>query len=929
MKLPRPPAALAAGLALIALAACTRDGPDALMASARDYMARSDYSAASIQARNAVKAQPDSAEARLLLGKALLKANDPVAAENELRRALELGGSRDEVLPLLAQAMLGSGRAEAFVREFADKPPAAGAARANFETALGDAYAVLRRRDEAVRAYRDALATDPGHAGARLGLAQLDAQAGQLDSALRETEAVIAADPKNAKAYALKSDILLAKRDAAGAKRALEQAVQADAAYLPARYALVSTLIDEGAYDAARDQLAAVQKISSDDIRLYYFQSALAFRTGDLGTARDKVGQILKAAPDHVPSLVLAAKIALQTEQFASAEANLRRALAQAPDHPEARRLLAASYLRSGQAAKARQELQPLLAAREVPDAHLLILAGEASLAGGDIKQATAFYQQAAAKAPKTEAAAAHTRLGQIAMATGRHDEGVRELESAASIDPAFRETDLALISTYLRNGETDKALAAARALEKKNPKDPMSHQLLGVVYLAKRDTSSARASFERALSINPGHVPAARALAELDVADKKCRRRTQTLRGDDREGPAQRHAASRARRASAADWREARRCRANAEERGGRGSLVDRRAPCADLRAGAVRRHARRAIGGAGGECGPSRPGSGAADARHPAVGSRRPAAVARDAAQAGAGATRRAGGPLQRVAAVQAGKKQYDRAAETLRLAKEVAPGDLTVSRDLIVLYLTAGRPDDALKEARAVQTGSPRNAAGWLLESQVHETQRRFDESEKALRQGLKVEPDSGLIAARLHGAMVAGGKDADADGFVRKWIADHPKDTVLRTAAGRSRTGGEELQDGGRALPGGAGGGSEQRHCTQQPRVDRRADQRSESAAVRGARGEAGAGQCGGARHDGIAAGRQGRGAARCGLPGTCGRGSRRIARDIRLNYAKGLMRAGQKDVARRELEALQAAPNDFQGKSEVTALLNVL
>ena len=97
-------------------------------------------------------------------------------------------------------------------------------------------------------------------------------------------------------------------------------------------------------------------------------------------------------------------------------------------------------------------------------DANVLLLAGEASLASGDMKQATAYYQQVAAKGQKSEAAAAHTRLGQIAMATGRQDDGVRELESAAAVDPAFRETDLAMISSYLRSGELDKALGAARA---------------------------------------------------------------------------------------------------------------------------------------------------------------------------------------------------------------------------------------------------------------------------------------------------------------------------------------------------------------------------------------------------------------------------------------------------------------------------------
>jgi thioredoxin-like negative regulator of GroEL len=38
-------------------------------------------------------------------------------------------------------------------------------------------------------------------------------------------------------------------------------------------------------------------------------------------------------------------------------------------------------------------------------------------------------------------------------------------------------------------------------------------------------------------------------------------------------------------------------------------------------------------------------------------------------------------------------------------------------------------------------------------------------------------------------------------------------------------------------------------------------------------------------------------------------------------DIRLNYAKGLASAGQKDAARKELEALAASPNESPAKTK--------
>jgi Tfp pilus assembly protein PilF len=46
-------------------------------------------------------------------------------------------------------------------------------------------------------------------------------------------------------------------------------------------------------------------------------------------------------------------------------------------------------------------------------------------------------------------------------------------------------------------------------------------------------------------------------------------------------------------------------------------------------------------------------------------------------------------------------------------------------------------------------------------------------------------------------------------------------------------------------------------------------------------------------------------------------------------EIRINYAKALAQAGQRDLARKELEALQAVPEDFPGKSDIPAMLKAL
>jgi predicted Zn-dependent protease len=47
------------------------------------------------------------------------------------------------------------------------------------------------------------------------------------------------------------------------------------------------------------------------------------------------------------------------------------------------------------------------------------------------------------------------------------------------------------------------------------------------------------------------------------------------------------------------------------------------------------------------------------------------------------------------------------------------------------------------------------------------------------------------------------------------------------------------------------------------------------------------------------------------------------------KDVRLHYAKSLLKGGRKDEARKELEALLAVKENFAGKDEVAGLLKGL
>jgi len=776
-------AGLTAG-ALVAAAlisACSKDSPDALMNSARDFAAKGNHSAAVIQLKNALQQAPSNGEARLLLGQELLETRDPASAEKELRRALELKQPESKVLPLLARSMFEMREFDPLFKEFGSRKFDDPAVEGRVRTYLGEALLAGGDTVGAAKAFEAAVRAAPDYPPARLGQVRLALREGRFDDAIKLADAISKASPATSEALVLKAEALLANGDRDGAKVLLRSALQADPNSLPAHFSLISFALDEGAFADAATQIEAARKIARGDLRIVYFDALLAYRKGDLNKARDHVLQVLKNAPDHVPTLVLAGAIELQAGQTASAEDYLRRALSRAPTHSGARRLLVATLLRAAQPARALEALQPLVGGGVGASPAMLMLAGETYLANGDLRQASAFFEQAAQI--DGQSVAARTRLGQIALARGHAEEGIRELEAAASADTKDNQADIALVMSHLRRQDGAKALAAARTLAKKQPNNPVSYQLLGGVQMLQKDRAGARASFERALQITPTFLPAAFSLANLDLVEKKndaARKRLAAMLEKDPKNEQIILAQAEVEFRSGAPDKDVtallqKAISANTQSSNARIALINHHLRNKDPRAALTA----------------------AQDAA---------AALPKDArivealafAQEAAGEMNLAidsinrliqmrpgiAEPLLRLATLHARNHNYDRAIEALQRAQKIAPENRQIDRDMVAMLLTQGKPDLALKQARDLQKRAPTFAGGYILEGDIQTTQKKPADAERVYREALKLEPASGAIASKIAAGLLANGKSAEAEAFTTRWLADHPRDTNVR-------------------------------------------------------------------------------------------------------------------------------------------------
>lgn len=769
--------ALSAALVCLLLSACG-EKPEAMLTSAKDYLAKNDSKAAVIQIKNALQSNPDLPEARFLLGTALLDSGDPVGAEAELRKALDLKHPQDLVLPLLAKALLAQGQTKKLTDELAKFELTQPSAKASFLTTLAAAYGLQGKTDLSRESLKAALVAEPGYAPALIAQARQKAGQQDADGALAMVEDVIAKSPKSHEAWKLKGDILLIlKNQAPEALTAFRKTVEIKPDFLLGHTAIITLLLQQNNLADAAAQLEQLKKVAANHPQTRYLEAQLAYQKKDFKSTRELVQQVLRVVPNNVQGLQLAGAAELQLNSPAQAEVYLSKALQLAPELPLARRLLVMAHLRSGQPAKALATLLPGLS-REKSDPELLSVAGEVYLQNGDVKKAEEYFARASKQAPQD--ARKRTSLALTHMMSGQVESAFSELQDIAASDTGTT-ADLALISAHLRRQEFDKALSAIDALEKKQADKPLAANLRGRTLLARQDVAGARKSFERALVIDPTYFPAVASLAALDIADKKPdeakKRFEAVLAKDPKNGQALLGLADLAARSGAVTDEVAKlignAVAANPTEMAPRLLLIDYYLRNKDVKAASSA--AQNAVAAL-----PTSPEALDALGRTQQASGEFNQAVATYNKLAGMQAL--SPQPYLRLAEVHLAAKDKEAATASLRKALEIQPDLLEAQRGMVLLHLDAKRVSDAVSTARTVQKQRPKEAVGFVMEGDINATQKNWDGAATAYRDGLK-QVNSPELAIKLHSALMASGKAADADKFAATWQKDNPKDTAI--------------------------------------------------------------------------------------------------------------------------------------------------
>ena len=773
-------ASLALAAMLAVLGACGGKDESALMASAKQYLEKRDAKAAVIELKNLLEKNPQSGEARFLLGQALLESGDPAGAEVELKRALEYSHPESAVAPVRARALLAMGQPRRVLDEFSSLDLKDPLVDIELQVTLAQAHAALGSRDEARAAVDRALGISAAYAPAVLMDARLKAATGDRAGALAATDGLLARAPDNTDAMLLKADVLLlSKADRPAALALYRRALELRKDLFEAQASIFNVLLADKDLEGAKKQLDDIRKARANHPRTRFMEAQLAYANGEFKQAREQLNLLRRSAGENLRVLQLSGAVEFQLGALSEAEASLSRVLQLAPASLDARRLLAEVHLRQRQPAKALAVLKPLL---EAPTAHaeVLALAAQAHLLNGDAKTAQQLFAKAAQIKPDDKRLNAAVALTQLQK--GNADAAFSELEKLAAADQG-RSVDLALITARLQRREFDGALTAIDALAKKQPDSPVPALLRGQVLAAKRDLPGARKAFEASLAKDAKYLPAVAALAALDLQDKDPatanKRFEALLKADPKNARAMLSFADLKQRTGAPEAEIAKlladAVAADPSDAQVRVAQIDHLARSKETQPAALSAAQAAVTAMPGNVDVLDRLGRMqlAAGDRQQALSTFGKIVTAQPA---------RAAGHLG-IASVHLGSGDSESALRAVRKATEVEPDSAAANRLLIAVLVQAKQPQKALEAARQLQQRRPADAAGFIAEGDIEGSQKRWDTAVAAYKTAL-TKNDAGTAALRMHATLVAAGRGPEASRFADGWLKDHPQDQVFR-------------------------------------------------------------------------------------------------------------------------------------------------
>jgi len=556
--------------------------PQKFIPNGNHYFEQGKYAEAAIEYRNAIKVDPNSADAHYRLAVTKTKLGAWSDAFKELERTVDLQPDNTQAqldLGNLALAGRDLERADQIAFALIQKDPNNAGAHSLF----ANVNEARDRHEDAATEIEKAIALQPKNAGFYLTRGTFQSNRGNLDAAERSFQKAIEIDPNDTAAITALARIYQQQRRWADAEKMLDKDVTLEPKSAAARLELARLYLAQQRKDAAEQVLIQAQKDLADDPNAYlllpeFYESLgehdkalahlerlhtqhphdlkagteyarLLLNLNQVDKANQVNEQVLAQRGAHTDALVVKGEILVLLGKADTAVSVLRTAIKDEPESALAHYVLGSALSENGDQGGAENEwrqaaqLQPSMVQVQRVLARLAVAKQDQDLlqktseriVENDPQAPDGYIFRAMAEANQKQPDKAEAdlnraiqlapqnplgfaKMGEWWLTQRRYADAEKFYEQALVRDPNFSDALRGLIATYTEEKQPARALARVQAQITKAPQNSDYYFILGGLQVNKKDFAAAESSLRKAISLDQNNMNAFFLLGQVEV---------------------------------------------------------------------------------------------------------------------------------------------------------------------------------------------------------------------------------------------------------------------------------------------------------------------------------------------------------------------------------------------------------------------------
>ena len=512
---------------------------DAQVALGNLYLMARQVENARARSTYVLEKQPDHRKGRLLEAGILISEKRAGAAGERLDRLLS-EGFKDPQLYMMLASIRFQKNDSAGGRQMLRDGIAANPGSIRLRSILVAFLVKDKAYDEAIALVKEAIEIEPENKAHKVKLATLYWDADQQEQVEGLFDRMIAEDEAPMEVRILAAEFYARKNDAERAVEVINDGIKQEPGSIKLRLALATLQKAMRRHDQALVTLEEASGLTKDDsdpdlLKVKNHLARLHLGKGDLERAKKYADEVISASGGNVEAQYTAGQIYLRKKDGINAVSAFRKVVSEKPDFIDGHLHLAQAHLinkekelavdvlnnglaENPEAGKLRKALARIYAAdkdfdraekelRSVVEQNPKDLRASGDLADflfmrGKADDAMSIYDRMVMEQPRVPAG--YLKLAAMQRARKNNEAALEVMERGYAAIPQSPQVLTGLVKSYIVAGKQEKAVELIKDRLKSNDQDLLAHNLLGEIYVNRKQYDDAAREFEKAIAIRP-----------------------------------------------------------------------------------------------------------------------------------------------------------------------------------------------------------------------------------------------------------------------------------------------------------------------------------------------------------------------------------------------------------------------------------------